>query len=268
MGADPAPDDAAGDRPSGDSAPDDAATDRLVPEYGETWVYESIFGALPGIDISERLALAIQFSLFEAGVLILAWYYGLADGAVAGTAAVVVATAGSVEMLRISKHVRRADPPEPYRRLLFGSSIEVVLGVLAFVALLTYLFVVDPRSARPLVTDLLGPEPPLAATYLTLLVLWDVCYRIGTGWWASVAALWRSVRFRFSPEQTRALARADLETMGFGVLQLLLVPFLVDHTVLLVAVVGHVLAVATVTTLSLVVLYSRTEGADAITSSP
>ena len=267
MGADSASDDAAVGDPAPDGGTtDDATADRLVPEYGETWVYESIFGALPGIHISERLALALQFSLFEAGVVVLGWYYGLLDGVLAGTAAVVVATAGSVEMLRISKHVRRADPPEAYRRLLFGSSIEVVLGVLAFVALLTYLFVVDPRSARPLVTDLLGPEPPLAATYLTLLVLWDVCYRIGTGWWASVAALWRSTRFRFTPEQTRTLARADLETMGFGVLQLLLVPFLLDHTVLLVAVVGHVLAVATVTTLSLVVLYRRTEGADAITN--
>jgi hypothetical protein len=277
MGADPPPDETATRDPSRDgpatrdsspdgAAPDDAATDPLGPEYGETWVYESIVGALPGVDISERLALVIQFSLFEAGVLVLAAIYGLPEGAVAGTVAVLVATAGSLEMLRISKLVRRADPPEPYRRLVFGSSIEVVLGVLAFVALLTYLFVVDPRTPRPLVTELLGPEPPLAVTYLTLLVLWDVCYRIGTGWWASVAALWRSARFRFSPEQTRILARADLETMGFGLLQLLLVPFLLDHTVLLVAVVGHVLAVATVTTLSLVVLYSRTEGTDAITS--
>ena len=46
------------------------------PEYGETWVYESIIGALPGIDISERLALVIQFTLFEVGVLVLAAVYG------------------------------------------------------------------------------------------------------------------------------------------------------------------------------------------------
>ncbi|WP_415378765.1 hypothetical protein [Halosimplex sp. TS25] len=252
------------------SGPEDAVVDDGTgvpgPEYGQTWVYESIFGALPGVDVPERVALAIQFSLFEAGVLVLAAVYGLWDGAVAGTVAVFVATSGSVEMLRISRHVRRADPPEAYERLLFGSSIEVVLGVLAFVALVTYLFVLDPRSARPLVTELLGPEPPLAATYLTLLVLWDVCYRIGTGWWASVAALWRSASYRFSPEQTRSLARADLETLGFGLLQLLLVPFLLDHTLLLVAVVGHVLAVATVTSLSLVVLYRRTEGDAGITN--
>jgi len=235
------------------------------PEYGETWVYESIIGALPGVDISERLALVIQFTLFEVGVLVLAAVYGLWGGAVAGTVAVLVATAGSVEMLRISKLVRRADPPEAYQRFIFGSSIEVVLGVLAFIAMLTYLFVLDPRSTTPLVTEILGPEPPLLATYLLLLVLWDVCYRIGTGWWASVAALWRSVTFQFSPEQTRVLARADLETMGFGFLQLLLVPFLLDHTVLLVAVVGHVFAVATVNSLSLVVLYRRTEGIGSIT---
>jgi hypothetical protein len=238
----------------------------VMPEYGETWVYESIIGALPGIDVSERLALVIQFTLFEVGVLVLAAVYGLWGGAVAGTVAVLVATAGSVEMLRISKLVRRADPPEAYQRFIFGSSIEVVLGVLAFIAMLTYLFVLDPRSTTPLVTEILGPEPPLLATYLLLLVLWDVCYRIGTGWWASVAALWRSVTFQFSPEQTRTLARADLETMGFGFIQLLLVPFLLDHTVLLVAVVGHVVAVATVNSLSLVVLYRRTEGIGSITN--
>jgi hypothetical protein len=113
------------------------------PEYGETWVYESIIGALPGVDISERAALAVQFAVFEAGVLSLAAVYGLWDGALAGTVAVLVATAGSFEMLRISKLVRRADPPDSYRRLVFGSSIEVVLGVFAFAALIVYLFVVE-----------------------------------------------------------------------------------------------------------------------------
>jgi len=229
------------------------------PEFGDTWVYESIFSAFPVFDVSERLALVIQFGLFQTGVLVFAAVYGLWDGALAGTAAVVVATAGSVEMLRISKLVRRADPPEAYRKLLFGSSIEVVLGVMAFVLLLTYLFVYDPRSGSTLVTDLLGERPPLIPAALTLLVLWDVCYRIGTGWWASVAALWRSVRFQFTPERARVYARADVETMGFGFLQLLLVPFLSGHPLLLGAVVGHVIAVTAVTTLSLIALYTQAE---------
>jgi len=236
------------------------------PEYGETWTYESIIGALPGINVSERAALVIQFAVFEAGVLALAAVYGLWEGALAGTAAVLVATAGSLEMLRISKLVRRADPPESYQRLVFGSSIEVVLGVVSFIGLVTYLFVYDPRAGTPLVSELLGPEPPVLPTLLTLLVLWDLCYRIGTGWWASVAALWRSIRLDFPPDHARLLARADLETMGFGLLQLLLVPFLLDHPILLFAVVGHVLAVATVTGLSLAVLYVRTDRRDAATS--
>jgi hypothetical protein len=54
--------------------------------------------------------------------------------------------------------------------------------------------------------------------------------------------------------------------MGFGFLQLLLVPFLTGHTVLFVAVVGHVAAVATVTSLSIVVLYRRTDGEGATTN--
>lgn len=133
---------------------------------------------------------------------------------VVGTAAVLAAAAGSVEMLRIGSLARSADVPDSYRRLLFGSSLEVVLAVLAHVALVTHPFVFDERSVTPLVESLFGPDPPVAAVYLALLVLWDLCYRIGTGWWVSVVALWRSARFRFDAGTVRTLRRADLETMG------------------------------------------------------
>ena len=230
-------------------------------EYGETWTYESIVGALPGIDVSTRAAVLIQFLVFEVAVLVLAAIYDLWVAAAAGTVAVVVATAGSVEMLRISRFVRGEAVPESYRRLLFGSSVEVVLSVLAYVALITHLFVFDPRSGTPLLTTLFGPEPPILVVYLVLLVLWDVCYRIGTGWWASVVALWRSVRYRFDPATARALQRADLETMGFGVLQLVLVPFLASSPILRTAVLGHVVAVTVVTGASILLLRVRTERA-------
>lgn len=235
------------------------------PEYGETWVYESVVGALPGIDLPGSVAVGIQVAVFEAGVLALAWYYELWGAAVAGTAAVVIAAIGSVEMLRIGTLVRRVEVPETYRRLLFSSSVEVVLGVLAYVALVTHLFVFDPRtSTAPIVETLFGPEPPVLAVYLTLLVLWDVCYRIGTNWWASVVGLWRSARYRFDPDSARTLGRADLETMAFGLLQLVLVPFITDYPVLLVALVGHVLAVTAVTGLSVLLL--RTRRAETVTS--
>lgn len=223
-------------------------------EYGEAWVYESIVGAIPGLHLSARAAVAVQFLLFEGAVLALAAVYDLWSAALAGTAAVLVAAAGSVAMLTVARLARRADAPVAYRQLLFGSSIEVVLGVFAFVGLVTYLFVVDPRgSGQGLLTSLFGPEPPAPVVFLTLLVLWDLCYRIGTGWWASVVALWRSLRYTVDPQATGAHRRADLATMGFGLLQLGLVPFVRDEWLLLVAIAGHVLAVVSVTALAVLV---------------
>ncbi|WP_302082733.1 DUF7530 family protein [Salinibaculum rarum] len=230
------------------------------PKYGETWVYESIIGALPGIHISPAVALAIQFVGFEVAILLLAWYYQLWTAAIAGTIAVAIATVGSAEMLRIARVTRGEDVPDAYRRLLFSSNVEVVLAVLAYIALVTHLFVWDPRTAtEPLVTRLFGADPPILVVYLMLLILWDVCYRIGTGWWASITALWRSARFRFDAETKRSLRRADLEALGFGLLQFAFVPFLLDQPVLLAAVVGHVLAVTAVTGLAIVLLGVRSE---------
>ncbi|PSQ44133.1 hypothetical protein BRD07_00660 [Halobacteriales archaeon QS_9_68_42] len=232
----------------------------MRPDYGETWAYESIIGALPGVDLSRAEAIAIQLLVFETAVLALAWYYDLWNAAIAGTAAVAVAGVGSVEMLRISRTARMNETPEPYRRLLFSSSIEVVLAVLSFIALITHLFIFDPQTGGRLVERLFGPDPPVLVVYLTLLVLWDLCYRIGTGWWASVVGLWRSVRYRFDPETAATLRRADRETLLFGVVQLVLVPFLLEHRVLLAALVGHVAAVVVVSGTSFVLLGVRETG--------
>ncbi|WP_255198279.1 DUF7530 family protein [Halorarius litoreus] len=236
------------------------------PEFGETWVYESIVGALPGIDLPKPAAIALQFLVFEVALLALAWYYDLWNAALAGTVAVAVAAVGSTEMLRIGRLARRATVPEAYSRLLFGSSIEVVLAVLAFVALVTHLFVFDPRTGGSLLASLFGPDPPIVVVYLMLLVLWDVCYRIGTGWWASVVALWRSARYELDETARRTFVRADLETMAFGLVQLALVPFVADQPVLLVALVGHVVAVTAVTGLSLVLLRTREPSGVSVTT--
>ena len=212
------------------------------PQYGETWVYESIVGALPGVDLSEQQAVALQLGLFEAAVLVLGWYYGLPNAVLAGTAAVAVAAVGSVAMLRFSRATRGVSLPDPYRRLLFGSSIEVVLSVLAFIALVTHVFVFDPT----LFGALFGTDPPVVVVYLTLLVLWDLCYRIGTSWWAAVVSLWRSLRYRFDDESASRLRRADAINVGFASTQLILLPFLGDQPVLQLAVGGHVVAVGLV----------------------
>lgn len=221
-------------------------------EFGSTWVYESIVGALPGITVPPLAAVGIQFGVFQGGILVLALWYGFWDAAVAGTVAVIVAAAGSYIMTRMGQQIRTLDAPIAYRRLLFGSSVEVVLGVLAFVALVTHLFVFDPRqSSDPLLTALFGSEPPMLVIYFTLLVLWDLAYRIGTGWWASVVAVWRSYVYEFDAPTRRAYRRIDAWNVAFGGIQLLLVPLLLDHPVLLVVVVGHVCAVTVAAGLSI-----------------
>jgi hypothetical protein len=230
------------------------------PEFGETWTYESIVGALPGIEVSTTLALVIQLGIFEVGVIVLAWYYDLWNVALAGSAAVFVAGVGSIEMVRVARRIRSVDMPGAYRRLLFGSNMEVVLAVLAFSAMLTYLFMPNPASGRaPFLDRLLGPNPPVLVVYFLLLVLWDVCYRIGTGWWATVTAVWRSYRYPFNAEATRTFLRADIETIAFGILQLLLVPFVLDFPVLLSVLVAHVSAVVVVTSVSLWLLWRSGE---------
>jgi len=223
-------------------------------QFGETWTYESIVGAVPGLSLPPVVAVGVQFVLFEVLLLALAWGYGLWNAVLPGTVAVAVAAVGSAFMLDLGRRTRQLDIAEVYDRLLFGSRIEVVLTLLAFAALLTYLFVADPRSSPVLLTDLLGERPPLPAVYLLLLVLWDVCYRIGTGWWTAVVAFWRSLDGEFSGTTARELRRIDRRTLGFGLVQLGLVPFIVDHPVLLWALVGHVAAVGAVTGASTLLL--------------
>ncbi|MFB6126686.1 MAG: hypothetical protein ABEJ79_05245 [Halolamina sp.] len=216
-------------------------------EYGETWAYESIVGGLPGIDLPEWAALALQIVLFEVGLLLLAWWYDVWAAVPAGTAAVVVAGVGSLAMLRISDGTRSLPVPRAYTRLLFGSSIEVVLAVLSFVALITHLFVFDPQTAAtPLLDRLFEGSVPVPVAYLTLLVLWDLCYRIGTSWWMAVVDLWSAWRLEFPPEARPQFRRLSAMNVGFGLVQLALVPFLTEAPTLLVAVAGHVVAVASV----------------------
>jgi hypothetical protein len=222
--------------------------------YGETWVYESIVGAVPGVDISDRLAVLVQFLLFEAGVLATAAVYDLPAAILPGTAAVLVAAAGSAFMLDIGSRARGPGVPPRYRQLLFASSIEVVLGVVSYVLLVTYLFVWDPRDGATLFAALLGERPPVVPSALALLVLWDVCYRIGTGWWAAVVALWRSLTQELHPAAATRMAAVDVRTLAFGALQAVLVPFVWGHPFLVVAVTGHVVAVAVVTVASLFLL--------------
>jgi hypothetical protein len=239
----------------------DERPDADQPAFGDAWVYESIVSALPRANLSGRAAIALQVAVFEVTLLVVAAAYGLQDAVVPGTVAVGVAAVGSYVMLDLAEANRSLDAPPQYYRLLFGSSIEVVLGVLAFAALVTHLFVFEPtrlgealplegllpvavsRASEPLVTAFLGSEPPVVAAYLMLLVLWDLCYRIGTSWWTAVVSLYRELRVPYPSAAAAEFRRLDVRNVGFAATQVALLPFLLDRPILLVAVGGHVLAV-------------------------
>jgi hypothetical protein len=216
------------------------------------WAYLSIVSAVPGVEFDVRVAIAVQFLAFEGTAIVLAATDDLWHALPFATVAIGVATAGSYLMVSLSDHLLATDPPERYRRLLFHSSIDVVMGVVAFVALVTYLLVSASAGAPSLLQRLVGTPLPAPAVFFGLLVAWDLCYRIGTGWWASVTGLWRTVAFERAPDaDTRgAYARADLLTIAFAGVQILLVPFLRGDSLLLVTVVGHVGAVVLVSGLS------------------
>jgi hypothetical protein len=216
--------------------------------FGDTWVYESLVGGIPGLSLTTGRAVGLQFALFETVVLALGVGYGLPVRTVAaGTVTVAVATAGSVAMLRIGAATRELALPPTHRRLLFGSGVEVLFGVLAFAALVTYLLAAPPPT--PLAALLgVGENPPRPVVFAALLLLWDLCYRTGTAWWTALVSLWSARRYRSDRTTARECRRIDAATVGFAVLELALVPVAWGDTLLVGAVVGHVLAVTAVAT--------------------
>jgi hypothetical protein len=227
------------------------------PEPGDGWVYEHILTVLPWTTLPARRAIALQFVGFEALVLALAWNIGRPGAAVAGSAAVLVATVGSVAMVAIGRTVREADASAAYRRLLFGTNIEVVLGVAAFAALATALVLGVAGPEPGLLERLLGTELSAPAVFIAFVLAWDVCYRIGVGWWASLVGCWRSLTGEYDRETAAAYRRADLTTIGFASVQLVLVPVVASEPLLAVAVLGHVAAVWAVSGTSIAALGRR-----------
>ena len=156
-------------------------------------------------------------------------------------------------MLYIGAATRELDLPDAHRRLLFGTGVETLFGVLGFVAVVTYLLTGPSTPFERLV----GGRSPAPVTFVTLLILWDLCYRIGTSWWTALVSLWRSLRYRVCPDTARRCRRIDAATVGFSLLELALLPFVLDRALLVWALVGHVVAVTAVSTAAILLL--RTE---------
>lgn len=220
------------------------------------WAYVSLLSAIPGVDVGPRAALLVQLVLFEALAIVIAVGYDRLEALPLATAAIVVATAGSALMLALSARIRSLSPPDVYRQTVFHASIDVVMGLVAFIAFLTYLLVTASSPGGGLLGRLLGEPLPAIPVFFGLLLAWDVCYRIGTAWWVSSTGLWRTVAIDDALDERthRSYVRIELLAMAFALLQVGLVPFVWTDRLLAVAILGHVLAVLAVSTTTVVLI--------------
>lgn len=217
------------------------------------WAYVSLVTAVPGITLDPRIALPAQFLAFEAVTVALTAWYDLWPAVGVATVSIALATVGSGLMVRLRSVVRAQHPRSTYRFLLFESGADVAMGLVAFIALLTYV-IVESRPPGPDVFErIVGVQLPAPALFLALVVAWDLCYRIGVGWWASVTGCWRSLRHGAgdSPERRRAFRRADALTIAFALSQVVLLALLRSEPILAALVAGHVVAVGLVSGVSI-----------------
>jgi hypothetical protein len=217
------------------------------------WAYVSIVSAVPGLSLDPRVALPVQFLFFEGVTLALAVWYDLWPAVPVATVAVALATVGSGLMVELRSVVRSQDLQPWYRSLLFESGADVAMGLVAFITLLTHVIVGSRLPGTDVLEGIVNVALPAPALFLALVVAWDLCYRIGVGWLASVTGCWRSLRDGNdgAPERRRAFRRADALTIGFALTQLVLVPFLTTEPLLATLVLGHVVAVVLVSGLAI-----------------
>lgn len=215
------------------------------------WAYVSLVSAVPGLSTDNRSAVTVQFGLFEGTAILLAAIYDLWPLLPFATTAIIISTLGSYLMVSLSDRIQSHNPPESYRRTLFDSSIDILMGLVAFITLITYL-VIDAISAEVgLLEQLFGASPPAPVVFFALFVAWDLTYRIGIVWWTSITGLWRTITYRTHETDSTHYIRADLYTIVFAGLQLLLVPFLRSDRLLILFLLGHVLAVFVVSGLAI-----------------
>jgi hypothetical protein len=78
------------------------------------------------------------------------------------------------------------------------------------------------------------------------MILWDIAYRVGTGWWIALLALWRAYATGVDPATAATIRAIDLRAAAFGLSQLLLLPFVWEFRLLTALLLGHVAAVLVV----------------------
>ena len=209
----------------------------------EKWIYEEIVGRIPPFSlVSYQYSILMQLLFLLVLGLILGFIFNLeALSLLYGSVAILVAVSWSLLILQLGPTLRKFRAPlsrdenellERYKGILFHRNhYEAILGLVIFIAFLLYLFL----YGSGLLENWLGKNPHIILLLFVSLLVWDICYRMGLGIWASVLALWRSVRLKKLAEkrtelehtpytELHSLQKLDINNVFFGIISLLLIP--------------------------------------------
>lgn len=213
------------------------------------WIYEEIVGRIPPFSLpSYQYSILLQLLFLLILGLILGFAFDLRlISLLYGSLAILVAVSWSLLILQLGPTLRKFRAPlskdenellDQYKGILFHRKhYEALPGIAIFILFMLYLF----HYGENLLEYWLGKSPSIILLLFVSLLIWDICYRMGLGIYASLLALWRSIRIKKLAEkrtelehtpytELRSLRRLDINNVFFGIISLLLIPlFQIDR---------------------------------------
>ncbi len=236
----------------------------------EKWIYELIVEKVPPFSYFNReSAVLLQLLIMLlAGILISSLTNLPAISAVMGALTILVVVLWSRLTLVIAPMIRTFRPSlsekereivENYRMLLFGRyRPEFIIGTGFFIPLIYHLF-----TDMTLFQYYLKGNPYVI--FFALILIWDVAYRAGIGFWVCIMNFVRSCRLLKASKKREAMdytflndlkmmERIDRNSLFFGAAGFLLVPVIYPDTTLTLAVTLYSAFLITLSALSISVI--------------
>lgn len=232
------------------------------------WVHEFILDRIPPFSYLPRFwALITQLIIMEVVGLLCVVIFSLPlRSAILGTLAILAVVVWSAIAHRISLPLKKARLPKnphdrrtisKYKRLIFSEKhYEAIAG--SVFAFLLALYVLFPGKQN--LDYWLGSNSGILPLALSLLLLWEVSYRVGFGMWTTLLASVRSSWLKRAVEKRGAhvpygsldyLEKTDLMNMAMAFPAFMLLPIVVSDFVLLMVLVGYCLFVVSLSALSI-----------------
>ncbi|MFQ6061700.1 MAG: pyridoxamine 5'-phosphate oxidase family protein [Methanosarcinales archaeon] len=229
------------------------------------WVYEEIVSRIPPFSLlSYKSSILLQLLLLLFIGLFIGYIYHL-DSIVLlyGSIGIFVAVLWSLLILQLGPTLRKFRAPlnqkenallEQYKKILFHKNhYEMIPGIIIFVLLMLYLYVFHQYfSRRSMMESWFGEHPSPILLIFVMILLWDICYRMGLGIWTTTLSMWRSLNLKKMAEkrtelehtpytELKHLKKLDINNMFFGIISLLLLPIIQDDYLLVLSILAFVI---------------------------